>query len=96
MTSGAGSGGNLRQHPHFLAVGGIAPVWSATLPLTKIMEGRTAIQRGSSFDKMNRICELDTAKAFFRQLQATLAEKRGVNAAPSGISVRRRRNRQRP
>src|SRR6202162_4929002 len=41
------------------------------------------------------ICELETSKAFFRQLQATLAEKRGVNVAPSGISVRRRRNRQR-
>ena len=58
--------------------GGIAPGWSATLPLTKIMEGRTAIKRGSPFDKMNRICELETAKAFSRQLQATLAEKRGV------------------
>ena len=59
------------------------------------MERRTAIKRRSSFDKTNRICELETAKAFFRQLQATLAEKRGVNVAPSGISVRRRRNRQR-
>jgi hypothetical protein len=33
------------------------------------MEGRVAIKRGSSFDKMNRICELEKAKAFFRQLQ---------------------------
>src|SRR5712691_2217592 len=28
MTTGAGRGGNLRQHPQFLAVGGIAPGWS--------------------------------------------------------------------
>jgi len=55
-----------------------------------LMEDRTTIKRRSSFDKMNRICELETAKAFFRQLQAPLAEKRGVNVAPSGISVRRR------
>jgi hypothetical protein len=69
--------------------------WSATRPLTKIMEGRTAIKRRSSFYKMNRICELETATAFFRQLQATLVEKRGGNVAPAGIRVRRRRNRQR-
>ena len=59
------------------------------------MEDRTAIKQQSSFDKINRICELETAKPFFRQLQATLAEKREVNVAPSGTSVRRRRNRQR-
>jgi hypothetical protein len=59
------------------------------------MEGRTAIKRRKSFDKTNRICELETAKAFFRQLQATLAEKRSVNVAPSGTSIRRSRNRQR-
>ena len=34
--------------------------------------------------KTNRICELEMVKAFFRRLQTTLAEKRGVNVAPSG------------
>jgi len=35
---------------------------------------------------MNRICELETAKEFFRQLQATLAEKRGQYiATPTGL-----------
>jgi hypothetical protein len=47
------------------------------------MEARSAIKRRSSFGKMNRICELETAKAFFRQLQATLAEKRGLSVKVS-------------
>ena len=66
--------------------------WSGNLPLTKVMKDRTTIKRQSSFDKINRICELETAKAFLGQLQATLP-RNGVNVAPSGISVRRRRNR---
>ena len=44
---------------------------------------------------MNRICDLETARALFRQQEAILAEKRKVNVAPSGMSVRSRRNRQR-
>jgi hypothetical protein len=74
---------------------GIGNEWSRIRPLTKIMKGRTAIMRRSSLGKMNRICELETDKACFPQLRATLAAKRGVNVAPSEISVRRRRNRQR-
>ena len=68
---------------------------SSIRPLTKVMEDRTTIKRRSSFDKMNRICELDRAKAFFRQLKAILAEKRGVNVAPPELVFARRRNRQR-
>ncbi len=53
----------------------IRPGLSAIRPLTKVMEDRATIKRRASLDKMNRICELETAKMFFRQLQATLAEK---------------------
>ena len=40
------------------------------------MEERAAIKRRPSFDKMNQISELEMVRAFFRQLQAALAEKR--------------------
>ena len=36
---------------------------SGIRPLTKIMEGRAAIKRRSSFDKMNQISELEMAHA---------------------------------